>query len=1409
MHPHYAPLCLSSSARRFAPPLRSQWTEAWLSRVTYPAAVYIGVSGWDGPAEFSIVATTTPYIVLESGRPQSALATPDSLAYFLLNVPPIAANGERVGFTVSTSVLTGDPAPRLYVNTVNSTAHSCAHCGWPYCASTPCVAGGVKDYNRHWSSDEALDPSVVTVEVTDPYYEPGEMYVIAVAATAARESTFVVTATLSTGVIALTDALPLAGAASAGEYAYYSLTILNPSVTLSVYVTPSAGAPEVYVSVNSTNRRPTSAWYDKRATPLDGGASLALIFTWAELPECPDSSVDHTVYCHAYIAILGGGGVNAAYDIVAEANKPNVTELRLRDGVSQVGVVAQGDYVRYYALVDLPMNTSYSVVVSPRGTAKVDIYATTDGSRPTVDHFAYSSVAVNGPEQITVSPGTQGYNSSCILRVAVHHPFVDIVGFEITYEASELSPLMPSVAVAGNTQVTQARWYMLRIASRAPALVDVALTGLSGDPLLVVGARPSGAGSDWRPTPGSADDCGAPDGARIGDGYLQAIRIHGSGPCACLGGDCTLLVGVLCRGTPYRDPTCRYSLVATAGDPAATAVGLADGVPLYDALDAAVPFRYFSFDMGGLLRDGGNASLTASWAGTAAGAPLRLVASNVRGAWPLPGKSAQWDSNVTGTPGGEAAITIHASDPYVVACPACSLLTVGVFADGMAGGLPTPPTGFLVSASTTSGDWELLSMGGPSTPVTDAFRSEQRFLVYMGVPDVDLVLDITLLAGRVVVGVDVDADRAWCTIGPPPSYNISCASTWFVRFDIESSGSGGSLRIQAADPCANANAMVPCDASTAWRPGPYFISVAVLWSPTTYIVTAVQPGAVLTLTDGVPQAASTSAKYPAILLLRAPASVPAASPPLVVRLTIAADDLALSYYIASCVPVACSPDDMAPGPSHSSVYGTVSARETVYLAIAPGDAGYCSGGSSSGCRYYVGIYPPPACPPATCSATFVIAGSAAPGDGVIVSYSAIASRVFQVAGTAPPATTLQVFLSPVQPQGVSFALDACGGGSNTVSPPAIYICDPSIPTPVGCVNPMRPSGDPGQSTTAAQTSFAKGGASTIARVDASAATMLYASVDVNRTTSSAGDALPTWEVSIFASDDTPILVAGVGNATVQNGVLLWPTAQVVVASQSGTQSLVGVNASYTVLVAPVSFAAAAALVPGIPAVTIVDETPCGLDRWVHYVVGSVAGARSVNVTVPFVALTALGVVEGLWEVAVVATCGPECWASSSVNTTVHGAGRQRVVYGAWNVSTGSTPVPPPAPGSGMSGAEITAAVLSCAAAVVATAAVIVLYRRQQAAALAARYVRLDTTPTSPIAVQRITQLRASLSSPPSALLSPNQHPPAANNALTPFSLGPAAESDRTIATSVSNTRGLGDIPRARLLAYTPPTSENL
>jgi hypothetical protein len=91
----------------------------------------------------------------------------------------------------------------------------------------------------------------------------------------------------------------------------------------------------------------------------------------------------------------------------------------------------------------------------------------------------------------------------------------------------------------------------------------------------------------------------------------------------------------------------------------------------------------------------------------------------------------------------------------------------------------------------------------------------------------DLVIDVNVLSGIAAVNVDPYSPRSRCYVGPPPQRAIRCDGLW-----SDGSGSPGPIRISAAAPCANSNS-TSCNATTAWRPGPYYVSVLIVYSPTT------------------------------------------------------------------------------------------------------------------------------------------------------------------------------------------------------------------------------------------------------------------------------------------------------------------------------------------------------------------------------------------------------------------------------------------------------------------------------------------------------------------------------------------------------------------------------------------------
>ena len=273
--------------------------------------------------------------------------------------------------------------------------------------------------------------------------------------------------------------------------------------------------------------------------------------------------------------MYGGSGANTSFSILADAAKANASQLLLTDGVPQMGVLPQGEIQLYYAIVRVAPTTTYSVTLNPAGTTKIDLYVTTDGSRPSETNYQFGSRGVNGPEQVTISPGMPGYNSSCILRAAVHHPWIDWANFDITYEAAAVTTLLPGIPTTGNTQTAMVRYYQLPVSAPPVELVDVAFTGTTGAPEVYVGIAPVG-NATWRPS--RNDSC------YTGVGLWQTLRVGAGDACACPVGPagrpsprCVYIVAIACPGTPYGDPTCRFTLVASAGS-ANEPVVLTDGV---------------------------------------------------------------------------------------------------------------------------------------------------------------------------------------------------------------------------------------------------------------------------------------------------------------------------------------------------------------------------------------------------------------------------------------------------------------------------------------------------------------------------------------------------------------------------------------------------------------------------------------------------------------------------------------------------------------------------------------------------------------------------------------------------------------------------------------------------------------
>jgi len=942
-----------------------QFTEPWLRGVSFPIDFFVGVGGFDGAAAFSLVASSNAYAELSPGVPFAAEARAGVLQIFLLQVPPADVAGGALGFSVALSPVTGNPAPRLFLNTVNKT-QSCAHCGWPSCRTTPCEPDKIDYYNRRWSSEEAANPLFCEVDVNDANYESGTMYVIAVLA--AADATFELTASFTDAVTYLVDQVPTPSSVNDGDYKYFVVDVLNVDVQLFAFLTVTAGRADLFVSVNSTNRRPSAARYDKAALAGSGGAQ-AVAFSWPELAECPGSSVQQTISCNVFFGVRGATGDNSssAFSILADVAKPNATAFLLEDGVPIEGVIRPSDYEEFYVPLELSAETSFFVTLTPYGVAKLVMYLTLDGSRPGPTNFLRRTNGNQGTETITVLPSDADYCGTCVLRSVVHCPFMGWVGFEIVYSAVASPQLLPARPTLSSLQVTWKRAWRLSVPTPAAAdSVDVAFMGLSGKrATLTIGVAPPGANASW--APGAAGDPSTCFSAALTAASPNAAMHAPRGRSACSAlcpgpGPCTYVVAVGCPGTPYKEPTCAFALVATTS--ASQVVQLEDGQPLYGAVaESSSPFRFFSIDIsliiGGAL---GNITLGATAVG---GGAVQLLATNVPSALPTL-DSAVWRSGVNAS--GRVSVSIGPGDAALLACPNCTLLTFAVYAPSAS--LPPGGVGFYVSATSDGGTPARLLLGQPSQPTTVNYRGVAQYVVFLQSTDADLLVEPTVISGLLAYSVDPFAVPQ-CVVGVAPARVIRCSGLWTVA----NADAAGPLRIRAAAPCASANSSLPCDPATAWRVGPYFISTIAFYSPTTHIVTATQPGLVVVLVDGQAQAAAATTDNAATFSFAT-----AEANALPVTVTLSAQARGLAFFVAVCALSTCSAAQLAPGPASAPgvvlLSGAVPAQGVAQVVVSPGDAAFCAAASGDSCLYVIGVVPAgPSCPSATCFAALTVSAT--------------------------------------------------------------------------------------------------------------------------------------------------------------------------------------------------------------------------------------------------------------------------------------------------------------------------------------------------------------------------------------------------------------------------------------------------
>jgi hypothetical protein len=808
----------------------------------------------------------------------------------------------------------------------------------------------------------------------------------------------------SDSIVTLEPGIPVADVVARRGMNYYKAIITDYGADVTVALTPFTGDADLYVSINPAVPMPNATTADHTST-RGGGSLEAIILQWQELTYCQQQipSASSSGSCEIFVSV--GGFTNASYSITVTTSAGNVPTLLL-DGVPQMGAVKKDMYAYYYAHVDVPPSQSFSVYVRTT-SGDPDVFCTTDGTRPTDDHYDFYSNVLGGDEYIEVSPGDDGYNATCTLWCAVLG--YQASAFAITFSTgSSFVQLQDGVSQDGLIQTFEGYQYFAFLVSDPGSDVSFAITALSGDSdIYVAVADPTDA--SFRP---SSDPDDFTWGSTAFGGDVVTIPSNDEDSCVSA---CTYLAAIKCSLSSL----CRFSI--TASTSSSSLIQLQNGIPLSNSV-AQGSYKYFLFDASPDPTTRNITIRVTAQTGDAQIYVTNLYSTDTSGpSTQLPSNTnSRWASAAGGNSSGSGIVRIPFSDSKVsLDRPVYTIAVYGVIG----------PSTFTITA-TSANIPQTLVPGQQTLRHVVAYGATDSYVVNVDSTSQDLVLSATQSSGSVLLTISRRNAAPVCTATGTSGF--TCTGTWSTVANI---GKGANvLRISASSPCTGPLVTGTCSPLTDWKPGKYFIGVTGL-SPgmSLYGLMVATSMPYQRLIDGQPQSSSATIAAAAVFNYQVDYNV--AMPD--VRFSFSADSEPLYFYLTSCPAWKCTPTHQAPGPNNFQMQGSVDGDSSMDTFLTMMNvAAYCSDNTRAGvCNYFISVYPArPACV-GSCAATFSVQASVqSGGQPGIITAASITSKVLTHIGNMPQgkSSLYELFLDPSQQLDLTVTLEACGPGRPTL-----------------------------------------------------------------------------------------------------------------------------------------------------------------------------------------------------------------------------------------------------------------------------------------------------------------------------------------------------------------------------------------
>lgn len=413
--------------------------------------VYIAVYGYT-TATFTVTAALNNQITLADGVPQGGFVAGGGLRYYAL----------ETGLTTHDITITVTPRDGnvdLFILPCLGSALSC---------DQPSPDNYVWASTNQWFATDS-----VTIWCSDPAFmaEPGR-YLIALQGVTNSNYTIVAS---SASMTSLQEGVPMMEMVGRGEYEYFQIFVPDPTQDVIIDVTPFNGDPDLFVSCTLNNTGDDygtpSRWHNDFRSMYFGADTIVI---HANDPAACSFGEGGTYYVAVY------GYQNTTFSILATYSNSTRT---LVDGEPQAGLVEAGTYVQYMMYIGNTEFTDVTITLTA-SHGDPDLYVTTDGTRPTMINWQFSSRSYYSRDQVLIPRGDGRMCHHCWLNIGVYG--YSTSAFSIVASTSNAQILLQD-GISVREQLGQGEYgYFKFVLGADGSNLTVTVTPLSGDPDVLV-----------------------------------------------------------------------------------------------------------------------------------------------------------------------------------------------------------------------------------------------------------------------------------------------------------------------------------------------------------------------------------------------------------------------------------------------------------------------------------------------------------------------------------------------------------------------------------------------------------------------------------------------------------------------------------------------------------------------------------------------------------------------------------------------------------------------------------------------------------------------------------------------------------------------------------------------------------